>query len=67
MPEQKEHSVVETSEKRPKGGAAKRDAATPRNRVSVPEEPALPIGHGENALHVGIDLGTSRTSVSSSG
>ena len=27
-------------------------------------EPALPIGQGEDALHVGIDLGTSRTSIS---
>ena len=29
-------------------------------------EPALPIGQGEDALHVGIDLGTSRTSISAS-
>lgn len=27
---------------------------------------ALPIGHGENALYIGIDLGTSRTSVACS-
>ena len=34
--------------------------------VEFPDEPSPPIGHGENALYVGIDLGTSRTSVSAS-
>lgn len=30
------------------------------------QEPALPIGQGENAMYVGIDLGTSQTSISAS-
>jgi rod shape-determining protein MreB len=34
--------------------------------LDAPDEPSLPIGHGENALYIGIDLGTSRTSVSAS-
>jgi len=34
--------------------------------TDLPDEPQLPIGHGENALYLGIDLGTSRTSVSAS-
>ncbi len=37
------------------------------NRLSGDmQEPALPIGQGEDALYVGIDLGTSRTSISAS-
>ncbi len=35
-------------------------------RAASPPEPTAPIGRGENALYVGIDLGTSRTSVSAS-
>lgn len=33
-------------------------------KVELPSEPSAPIGRGENALYVGVDLGTSRTSVS---
>ncbi|MCH8880763.1 MAG: hypothetical protein IID34_12895, partial [Planctomycetes bacterium] len=42
-------------------------AAKPENRLNKRiQEPALPVGQGEDALYVGIDLGTSRTSVSAS-
>ena len=33
-------------------------------RIDLTGEYAVPIGSGENALYIGIDLGTSRTSVS---
>ncbi len=46
---------------RPKGRAT-----APPDRFSDAIDPLLPMGHGEDALYVGIDLGTSRTSVSSS-
>jgi len=39
---------------------------TTGRKVQLTDEPALPIGSGENALYVGIDLGTSRTSISAS-
>ena len=35
-------------------------------RMDLPGERLPPIGRGENALYVGIDLGTSRTSISTS-
>ena len=35
-------------------------------RMDLPGERLPPIGGGENALYVGIDLGTSRTSISTS-
>lgn len=42
-------------------------AEKPANRLNKRiQEPALPVGQGEDALYVGIDLGTSRTSVSAS-
>ena len=41
--------------------------ARPENRLNKRiQEPAMPVGQGEDALYVGIDLGTSRTSVSAS-
>ena len=73
MRESKETSTVEMGKeaKAIDGGVqAKRSPAAPSRMaepgVESPDELSPPIGYGENALYVGIDLGTSRTSVSAS-
>ena len=47
-------------------GSITEPATAGAERAKLPREPNSPIGHGEDALHVGIDLGTSRLSISAS-
>lgn len=60
-------TTVAKSTKSTKATTAAKKGTAPKGRLaSRMEEPPEPVGHGENAMYVGIDLGTSRTSISAS-
>ncbi len=42
------------------------EGGSPSRKIQLPQDPSAPIGEGENPLYIGIDLGTSRTSISTS-
>lgn len=71
MAENKDTTITAEETHSPATSEKPKRPSAPKNRISepvveFPDEPSAPIGDGENALYVGIDLGTSRTSVSAS-
>ncbi len=68
MRQSKEAAVVESKgiEMPNRIRAMQGDGVVENGSVGSDDGLALPIGHGQNALYIGIDLGTSRTSVACS-
>lgn len=68
MRQSKEAAVVESKgiEMPNRIRAMQTDGVAENDSVGADDGLALPIGHGQNALYIGIDLGTSRTSVACS-
>ncbi len=69
MSQMKESSSIETAAGASPNRLGQRKTRLPEpqdHKAESPAEPSEPMGHGEDALYVGIDLGTSRTSISAS-